>query len=196
MHPTAFRSSPSASSMTRAATLVVIEFSASWPRWLKPTRGGDMAVVAQHYEGHPSSLVTQVASRTTRLEAVGWRLDAIVLVSNGRTDPDAVAYRAVLARGLAARLKAKGHGELVLTVDERAGRRAIHNLTALAEALESSLRGSAVGLCVRVGEESSVISAPGADSVVSGGVVSRAVVSGGGGSGSAAAGGGMSRAAG
>src|SRR5690606_29428231 len=102
----------------------------------------------------------------------------------------------VLARGLAARLKAKGHGELVLTVDERAGRRAIHNLTALAEALESSLRGSAVGLCVRVGEESSVISAPGADSVVSGGVVSRAVVSGGGGSGSAAAGGGMSRAAG
>lgn len=156
------------SETTRAATLVVIEFSASWPRWLKPTRGGDMAVVAQHYEGHPSSLVTQVASRTLRLEAVGWRLDAIILVSNGRTDPDSVASRAVLARGLAARLKSRGRGELVLTVDERAGRRAVHNLTALAEALESSVRGANVSLCVRVGDEASAIVAPpGVDSVVS-----------------------------
>ncbi|NLE85603.1 MAG: hypothetical protein GX607_04315 [Myxococcales bacterium] len=153
---------------TRAATLVVIEFSASWPRWLKPTRGGDMAVVAQHYEGHPSSLVTQVASRTLRLEAVGWRLDATVLVSNGRTDPDSVASRAVLARGLAARLKARGRGALVLTVDERAGRRAAHNLLALAEALASSVRGADVSLCVRVGDELSTIAAPPeADAVVS-----------------------------
>lgn len=169
MDSSASRTSSSAwtSATTRAATLVVIEFSASWPRWLKPTRGGDMAVVAQHYEGHPSSLVTQVASRTTRLEAVGWRLDAIVLVSNGRTDPDAVAARAVLARGLAARLKARGRGELVLTVDERAGRRALHNLTSLAGALESSLRGAAVDLCVRVGEEASIITSPDADAVVS-----------------------------
>src|SRR5690606_25253939 len=138
-------------------TLVVIEFSASWPRWLKPTRGGDMAVVAQHYEGHPSSLVTQVASRTTRLESVGWCLDSIVLVSNGRTDPDSVASRAVLARGLAARLKARGRGELTLTVDERAGKRAEHNLRSLAAALESSVRGAAVGLCVRVGDETEVL---------------------------------------
>ncbi len=144
----------------RAATLVVIEFSASWPRWLKPTRGGDMAVVAQHYEGHPSSLVTQVASRTTRLEAVGWRLDSIVLVSSGRTDPDAVAARSVLSRGLLARLKVKGQGELVLTVDERAGKRARHNLDALGGALAASCRGTQVGLCVRVGDEIDTLAAP------------------------------------
>lgn len=158
MHHTVHHPQPSAwpPAATRAATLVVIEFSASWPRWLKPT-GGDMAVVAQHYESHPSSLVTQVASRTTRLEAVGWRLDAIVLVSNGRTDPDSVASRAVLARGLAARLKARGRGELTLTVDERAGKRADHNLRSLATALESSVRGAAVSLCVRVGDETEVV---------------------------------------
>lgn len=144
----------------RAATLVVIEFSASWPRWLKPTRGGDMAVVAQHYEGHPSSLVTQVASRTTRLEAVGWRLDSIVLVSSGRTDPDAVAARSVLSRGLLARLKGKGQGDLVLTVDERAGKRARHNLEALGAALAASCRGSHVGLCVRVGDEIETLQTP------------------------------------
>src|SRR6187551_3742285 len=98
----------------RSATMVVIEFSAAWPRWLKPASGGDMAVVAQHYEGHPSSLVTQVASRTTRLEAVGWQLDRIVLVSNGRVDPDAIAARSILARGLHARLRLIGRGELTL----------------------------------------------------------------------------------
>ncbi len=136
----------------REATLVVIEFSAAWPRWLKPT-GGDMAVVAQHYEGHPSSLVTQVASRTTRLEAVGWALDRIVLVSNGQTDPDSVAARSVLARGLLARLKARGRGELVLTVDERFGKRARHNLSGLGHALESSTRGTPLGLRVRVGDD-------------------------------------------
>jgi len=65
---------------SRKATLVVIEFGASWPRWLDPTHSGDMAVVAQHYEGEPSSLITQVASRVTRLEAKGWQLKAIVLV--------------------------------------------------------------------------------------------------------------------
>ncbi len=151
----------------RAATLVVIEFSASWPKWLKPTRGGDMAVVAQHYEGHPSSLVTQVASRTTRLEAVGWHLDSMVLVSSGRTDPDAVAARSVLARGLLARMKSKGHGELVLTVDERAGKRARHNLDALAGALQASCRGTQISLCVRVGDEvETLVAAPWSDSVV------------------------------
>ena len=50
----------------RNATLVVIEYGASWPRWLDPSHSGDMAVVAQHYEGEPSSLITQVASRVTR----------------------------------------------------------------------------------------------------------------------------------
>lgn len=168
MHPTEPGSSPHGRNFatTRSATLVVIEFSATWPRWLKPTFG-DMAVVAQHYEGHPSSLVTQVASRTTRLLSVGWRLDSTVLVSSGRVDPDSVAARAVLARGLAARLKSRGMGELVLTVDERAGRRAAYNLRSLAAALESSLRGAPVGLCVRIGDQTNTLLAGhAADAVV------------------------------
>lgn len=138
----------------RSATMVVIEFSAAWPRWLKPAAGGDMAVVAQHYEGKPSSLVTQVASRTARLEAVGWTMDKVVLVSNGRADPDAVAARFVLARGLLARLRHRGRGELTLTVDERLGRRAAADLRSLGASLERSLHSANVGLCARVGERS------------------------------------------
>ena len=82
-----------------AGPLVVIEFGASWPGWFDPNEHGDMAVVAQHYQGHPGSLVTQVGSRVARLESRGWRLEAMVLVSNGRTEPDDSAARAVLARG-------------------------------------------------------------------------------------------------
>ncbi len=139
---------------TRSATMVVIEFSAAWPRWLKPAVGGDMAVVAQHYEGHPSSLVTQVASRMTRLEGVGWSLNDIVLVSNGRTDPDSIAARSILARGLLSRLRHIGGGRLTLTVDERLGRRASSDLRSLASSLESSLNGAGVRLTARVGERS------------------------------------------
>lgn len=143
----------------RSATMVVIEFSAAWPKWLKPTGGGDMAVVAQHYEGPPSSLVTQVATRTTRLEAVGWSLDSIVLVSNGRSDPESVAARSVLARGLLSRLRSRGHGELILTVDEKLGRRAEAAVRALGASLERSVRGAQLTLSVRVGDEANVLSA-------------------------------------
>ena len=52
---------------SRPATLVVIEFGASWPRWMNPAHTGDLAVVAQHYEGLPTDLVAQVANRITRL---------------------------------------------------------------------------------------------------------------------------------
>lgn len=140
--------------VTRSATMVVIEFSAAWPRWLKPQSGGDMAVVAQHYEGAPSSLVTQVASRTSRLEAVGWRLERIVLVSNGRTDPDSIAARSILARGLLSKLRLMGRGTLTLTVDERLGKRAAADIRALGASLERSMRGAAVGLTARVGDRS------------------------------------------
>lgn len=113
-----------------------------------------MAVVAQHYEGRPSSLVTQVATRTSRLEAVGWSLDKMILVSNGRADPDSVAARSILARGLLSRLRLMGRGQLTLTVDERLGRRAGADLRALAASLELSLRGAPVSLTARVGERS------------------------------------------
>lgn len=134
-----------------AATMVVIEFSAAWPRWLKPASDGHMAVVAQHYEGHPSSLVTQVATRTTRLERLGWNIRTIVIVSNGRSDADALAARSILSRGLLSRLRLQGRGHLTLTVDERLGKRAASDIRSLGANLESSLRGATVTLSTRVG---------------------------------------------
>jgi len=138
---------------SRKATLVVIEFGASWPRWLDPSHSGDMAVVAQHYEGEPSSLITQVASRVTRLEARGWQLKAVVLVSNGRCEGDSAASRSILARGLLARLSAAGGGHFALTVDERHGRRARHNLTHLAESLDADACQGHVVLSSYAGEQ-------------------------------------------
>lgn len=137
----------------RPATLVVIEFSASFPKWIQPTQSGDMAVVAQHYEGHPSSLVTQVATRTTRLEAVGWTLNTIVLVSNGRVDAESLGSRSILARGLLSRLRAKGGGSLVLTVDDKLGRRAVSTLLTLGESLRGIGQGAHLGVVVRGSDE-------------------------------------------
>lgn len=111
-----------------------------------------MAVVAQHYEGEPSSLITQVASRVQRLEARGWRLRAIVLVSNGRCEGDSAAARSVLARGLLARLLGSGGGHFALTVDERYGRRARHNVTHLAESLDQDASMGGVALSTFAGE--------------------------------------------
>lgn len=141
---------------SRKATLVVIEFGASWPRWLDPSHSGDMAVVAQHYEGAPSSLITQVASRVTRLEAKGWQLNAIVFVSNGRCEADSTAARSILAHGLLARLRAAGGGHFALTVDERHGRRACHNLTLLAESMDKAARIGGIALTAHAGAQSSV----------------------------------------
>jgi hypothetical protein len=131
----------------RPATLVVIEFGASWPRWLNPTGDrGDLAVVAQHYAGPPTDLITQVAMRVTRLQARGWQLSAMVLVSNGRADVPTAAARSILARGLLAHLAASGGGSFALSVDGYLGRRAEHNLQALATALEPVARVSRVDL--------------------------------------------------
>jgi hypothetical protein len=134
----------------RPATLVVIEFGASWPRWLNPTGDrGDLAVVAQHYAGLPTDLITQVAMRVTRLQSRGWHLSAMVLVSNGRADAPTAAARSILARGLVAHLAASGGGSFALSVDGYLGRRAEHNLTALASALEPIALVNGVALEVR-----------------------------------------------
>jgi hypothetical protein len=138
---------------SRKATLVVIEFGASWPRWLDPSHSGDMAVVAQHYEGAPSSLITQVASRVTRLEAKGWQLKAVVFVSNGRCEADSTAARSILAHGLLSRLRAAGGGHFALTVDERHGRRASHNLTLLAESMDKTAKLGGIVLSNHAGEQ-------------------------------------------
>lgn len=137
----------------RKATLVVIEFGASWPRWLDPSDSGDMAVVAQHYEGAPNSLITQVASRITRLEAKGWQMNAIVFVSNGRCEGDAVAARSILAHGLLSRLRAAGGGHFALSVDARHGGRASHNLTLLVESMAKAARIGGVALTAYTGEQ-------------------------------------------
>jgi hypothetical protein len=145
---------------SRPATLVVIEFGASWPRWLNPAHAGDLAVVAQHYEGLPTDLVAQVASRVTRLTQANWQLDEVVLVANGRTDPDAAAARSVLARGMIGHLKGAGGCQLTLSLSEAHGRRATHELTMLAAALEPVAIVSELSLCVRVGETEPVFSRP------------------------------------
>jgi hypothetical protein len=134
----------------RPATLVVIEFGASWPRWLNPTGDrGDLAVVAQHYAGPPTDLITQVAMRVTRLLARGWQLTSMVLVSNGRADVPTAAARSILARGLVAHLAASGGGSFALTVDQHLGVRAEHNLAALRTALEPIALASRVTLRVQ-----------------------------------------------
>ena len=135
--------------VSRHATLVIIEYDGSWPRWLSPNHG-DMAVVAQHYEGPPGSLVTQVAMRLTNLSAMGWRFETVVLVCNGRSDPESTSARSVLARGMLARLMSSYSARLVLSSDEYADARLIHGLMTLAAALDGSAH-AGIELCVRIG---------------------------------------------
>jgi len=142
----------------RPAILVVIEFGASWPRWMNPAHSGDVAVIAQHYEGSPNDLIAQVANRLSRLTQAGWQLDEVVLVVNGRTDDDAAAARSVLARGLMAHVRDAGGGHLTLSVSEALGRRATHGITALASALEPMARATDIVLATRIGEEPPVYS--------------------------------------
>jgi len=142
----------------RPATLVVIEFGASWPRWMNPAHSGDVAVIAQHYEGSPNDLIAQVANRLSRLTQAGWQLDEVVLVVNGRSDDDSSAARSVLARGLMAHVRAAGGVHLTLSVSEALGRRASHGIKTLASALEPVARATDIVLAVRIGEEPPVYS--------------------------------------
>ena len=99
----------------------------------------------------PVSLVNQVASRLTKLENKRWRFSSMVLVSNGRVEPEWTAARAVLARGLLSRLKKSAGCRLVLSVDPRTGRRACYTLDALAAAMDEEAIGSGVSVSVRHG---------------------------------------------
>ena len=144
----------------RPATLVVIEYGAAWPRWMNPAHTGDLAVVAQHYEGSPNDLIGQVANRLMRLIQGGWQLDEVVLVVNGRLDDEARAARSVLAHGLMAHVRNAGGCHLTLSLAETLGRRATHAMTSLAASLEPTARASDIVLAVRVGEEPPVYSRP------------------------------------
>jgi hypothetical protein len=136
----------------QGATLVVIEFGASWPSWLDPGYGGNMAVIAQHYEGAPASIIEQVESRMTRLLSTGWSVDEVVLVANGRGDLESLSARSLLARGLLAHLRETAGRRLTLTLAADLGRRAVHVLATLASALDGSALAFGVELCLRIGD--------------------------------------------
>jgi len=131
------------------ATLVVIEYGAGWPSWLAPTLYAQLALVAQHYETEPSSLVTQVASRLQRLEHRHWTLRTLVVVCNGRTDEAARSSRSVLARGLLCRLASRSGSELILSTDGRRNRTG-RALSALLATLQADAMRLGVGLGLRL----------------------------------------------
>ena len=136
------------------ATLVVIEYGALWPRWLSPNHLGDIAVIAQHYEGPPHSLVTQVENRLTRLVVGGWLIESAILVSNGRTDLEALGARSIVARGLLSHLKKDGGQRLGLAVSPERGERACKTLAALFDTLQSGALGSGIELTLATTESS------------------------------------------
>jgi hypothetical protein len=134
------------------ATLVVIEYGALWPRWLDPSRLGQIAVVAQHYEGEPHSIVAQFESRLLRLIDNHWKIDNALLVSNGRTDLESLGARSILARGLLAHLKVCGGRRLVLAVSPERGDRACRTLSSLAETLNSGALEAQIELVLAAAE--------------------------------------------
>lgn len=109
-----------------------------------------MAVVAQHYQGEPGSLLRQVASRMARLAASGWRMGRVVLVAAERADASTLSERSVLVRGLLAHLRSLGGGTLVLTATP--GGRATAQLEPLARALTEEARSSGVEVLVHLEE--------------------------------------------
>lgn len=119
-----------------SAALIVIEFGASFPRWLDPSRAGTLAVVAQHYEGPPDTLITQVHSRVSRLLANGWSLKQAVLVCNGRMHLEQQAARSLLARQMLLCLRQCGGKSLSLTVARELEAKVLTALTALATGLD------------------------------------------------------------
>ena len=55
----------------RETTMVVIEYGASWPRWLDTTPSDSLVVVAQHYDGKPAELLAQIENRLLKLQQDG-----------------------------------------------------------------------------------------------------------------------------
>lgn len=137
----------------RETTLMVIEFSAAWPRWLRPNHFADATVIAQDHGQSPIVLIAEVARRAAHLQAIDCRLGTVVVVSNGGTAVTEAAARHSLVRGLLARLAALGGKKLVLTVDPAAGRRACRDLDVLARSFERQARQYGIELLVRIGKE-------------------------------------------
>ena len=75
----------------------------------------------------------------------------MVVAPNAPPASEALAAGGVLARGLPARLMRSGRGELILTVDEKAGSRARQEITGLAAALDIDAATTGVRVSVRIG---------------------------------------------
>ena len=142
------------------ASLVVIEYGASFPRWLDPSQVGTLAVVAQHYEGPPASLLTQVRSRLARLLSTGWILENMVLVCNGRMSLEQQAARSLLARQLLTTLRQCNGVRLVFTLSSEFEAKVRNSLCALASGLDDFALPSGIALSVRQGDGSSIYTRP------------------------------------
>jgi len=148
---------PEVISPMRESTVVVLEFSAAWPHWLKPKHSADATVIAQDHGDNPIVVIGEVAKRAAQLEAVSCHLGTVVLVSNGATDVSEAASRHSLVRALLTRLGelrlgAPGGRKLVLTVDGAAGVRARRDLDLLARSFERHARRNGVELAVHEGD--------------------------------------------
>lgn len=130
----------------------MVEWGASWPRWLDPTQTGNVIVVAQHYEGTPESILTQVASRVARVHEFGWRLDRALLSINPRSEDVFRSARARLARRLLGIVSEARGSELLLSLDEGAGPEAAQELIDLTWELEAEPAARDVRISLRLGE--------------------------------------------
>lgn len=136
----------------RSGSLVVVEWGASWPRWLDPTQTGHVIVVAQHYEGSPESILTQVASRVSRVHEFGWRLDRALLSVSHRSEHVFRSARARLAQRLLGIVSEARGSELLLSVDQAAGPELAQELIDLSWELETEPAAANVRISLRLGE--------------------------------------------
>jgi hypothetical protein len=134
----------------RETTIVVIEYGASWPRWLDTTPNVNTAVVAQHYDGKAAALLTQIKTRLERLQQDGAQVKTLVYVCNGHNEPAARSARASVVRGLFGPLGCAEGSQLVLSNDEIREPAALA-FTALVATLESDAARAGVKIGLRLG---------------------------------------------
>lgn len=147
----------------------MIEFGASWPRWLDPSQVGTLAVVAQHYAGPPDSLITQVRSRVARLASTGWTLTNVVLVSSGRLALESQAARSLLTHQLLTCVRDSPGARLTFTLSSDGDFKAQKSLCALAAKLDRAALASGIELGVCLADGSSIYSRPALASLASAG---------------------------
>ena len=147
--------------LERETTMVVIEYGASWPRWLDTTPCDTLVVVAQHYDGKPTELLEQIKNRLLRLQQDGSSVKTLVYVCNVHNDPATRSGRAVVARGLFGPLASVEGSQLVLSNDT-VREPAAMAFSALAATLESDAAHAGVRLGLRLGSSPTIFGSMGA----------------------------------